>query len=503
MGNETEDQPKEQVTGDRKTSLDPPPPPVVTRHEMALRDGLLHYEATFGLMPIKNEKGDIEATLSFTAYTAGKTEGGDRGRPLIFMFNGGPGSSSAWLHLGGIGPRRVSMQNDGAMPPPPFKVVDNEHTWLEFTDLVFVDPVDTGYSKAANEELTRKFLSVKGDLDLTGDFIRRYLRRFNRWSSPLLLGGESYGTFRSAGLAGTLIDKGVVFNGVILISSVLELGTLLFESGDDLPYALYPPSYTATAWYHQVLEPELQSRTLPELLAEVEEWSLGEYSVALARGSSLSPESRQQTIDALARYTGISAQLIDQWDLRIDGGRFCNELLRSKKLTVGRLDSRHTNFDPGASADKLVFDPSMSAIRPPFTAALNHYVLNELEFESDDEYQILRDLEWNWGDAADGAPRTTTQLQAAFANNPYLHVLVMSGYYDLATPFFATRYTIDRLKLDPRQRRQIQSIEYPGGHMIYLAADLMAQMRSDVETFVKNALNFENRPLAPGARNQS
>jgi carboxypeptidase C (cathepsin A) len=495
MAVDTDESARKDDKSGKQETMEAPPPPIVTKHKIKVGRKPLTYEATYGKLPIRNVKGEIEATLSFTAYTAGEAEGGDPNRPLTFLFNGGPGSSSVWLHLGAIGPRRVSMQDDGGMPPPPFRVVDNDHTWLDFTDLIFIDPVDTGYSKAASEEVTKKFLSVKGDLELTGQFIQTYLNRFNRWSSPLYLGGESYGTFRSAGLAGTLIEKGIVFNGVILISNVLELGTLLFHSGDDLPYTLYPPSYAATAWYHNALEPELQRKSLADLLPEVERWSQERYALALAKGNTLPDDQRQEIVQALARYTGISPELIDQWNLRIDGGRFCNELLRTRKRTVGRLDSRHTGFDPEASTDNLVFDPSMSAIRAPFTAAFNHYVRDELGHEGDEEYHILRSLEWSWGEAHDAAPRTSNQLQDAFANNPYLHVLVMSGYYDLATPYFATRYTFDRLKLDPQLRKQIQTIEYPGGHMIYLPLDLMAKMKADVATFVANAQGVVERPL--------
>jgi len=498
LGNDDSQRTTPETEPAKKTTLEAPPPPIVSRHEIPVQGATLQYETTFGLMPIQNAKGDIEATMSFSTYTAGESVGGDRSRPLTFLFNGGPGSSSVWLHMGGIGPRRVRMEDDGAMPPPPFEIIDNELTWLEFTDLVFVDPVDTGYSKAANEELTKKFLSVDGDFELTGEFIRRYLTRYNRWSSPLFLTGESYGTFRSAGLAGNLVEKGIVFNGVILVSSVLEVGTLLFNSGDDLPYILFLSSYAATAWYHQALEPDLQHRPLPALLKEVEDWSTEQYSVALANGSALSDEKREEVVQRLARYTGISADLISQWNLRIAGPRFCNELLRSKGKTVGRLDSRHTGFDPESSTDNLAFDPSMSAIRPPFTAALNNYVRNELGYETDDEYQILRRLEWSWGDRREGAPRTTAELQNAFANNPYLHLLVTSGYFDLATPYSATRHTLGRLRLDPGTRRQIRSLQYPGGHMIYVDSELMAQIKSDVSSFVADALAASARSLSPG-----
>jgi carboxypeptidase C (cathepsin A) len=389
------------------------------------------------------------------------------------------------------------MEVEGAMPPPPFEVVENAFTWLGFSDLVFVDPVDTGYSKAATDELRKKFLSVEGDLGLNAEFIRRFLSRHKRWSSPLFLGGESYGTFRSAGLAGNLLEQGIAFNGVILVSSVLELGTLLFESGDDLPYLLYVPSYAATAWFHGRLEPALQERPLADLLAEVETWTMNTYTIALARGHALPAAERDAVRQQLSRYTGLPEDQIERWDLRISGPRFCNELLRESRRIAGRLDSRHTGFDPEAATDNGTFDPSMSAIRPPFTAAFNAYVRDELRHETEEEYHILRGLDWTWGDAHEGAPRTTAEIEEAFSRNPYLHLLVLSGYYDLATPYFATQYTLGRLRIDPGIRDQIVTVDYPGGHMMYIAHDILEQMQQDVAAFVEKALATPQKPLRP------
>ncbi len=478
--------------------LPDPDPPVVTSHELILENETHAYQATFGKLPIRNGSSEIEATLSFASYTLGEEPHGDPNRPLTILFNGGPGSASVWLHLGGLGPRRVKMLDDGGMPAPPFEIVNNELSWLPFTDLLFIDPVETGYSKAASTDLTEKFCTVDGDLDLVGEFIRLYLSRYNRWASPLFVGGESYGTFRAAGLAGKVAEKGIIFNGIILISSVLDLGTLLFESGDDLPFVCYFPSFAATAWFHNALGPDHQHKPLESFLSEVEAWTRDVYAPALMLGHTLSLDKQQGIAAQMSSYTGLPADRLIDWNLRITGGRFCNELLRPTRRIVGRLDSRHTGFDPAASTDNLAFDPSMSAIRAPFTAAFNSYVRSELGYHTDDEYQILRGIPWKWGDGRDGAPRTTFGLQDAFARNPYLQLLVLSGYFDLATPYFATRYTLDRLTVDPEVRSAIQTRHYPSGHMLYIDIEMMKQSRDDVRAFIEGTLAMPGKPLRPG-----
>ena len=481
----------------KKPDFETEQPPVVTQHKVKIGRKTLDYTATVGYMPLKNEKGETDANIFFTAYTLNSAKG-DPKRPLMFSFNGGPGSSSVWLHLGGLGPRRVRMLEDGAMPPPPFQLIENEYAWLEETDLVFVDPVDTGYSRARTKELATEFCGVDKDLDSVGEFIRLYLSRYQRWASPLFLVGESYGTFRAAGLAGRLVDKGIAFNGIVLVSSVLNLQTLVFDEGNDIPYALYLPTYAATAWYHQRLPKDLQKRKLPDLLAEVEAWSANDYTVALAKGVALQGKERAAIAERLARYTGLSQRYVELSNLRIHISRFCKELLREEGKTVGRLDSRYTGFDAVGVSETPDFDPSLSAIRPPFTSALNDYVRSQLGFETDVEYHILRSLDWNWGSSREGYAKTSADMSGAFAKNPYLHLFVASGYYDLATPYFATDYTFDHLAIDAGTRSQLQTEKYPVGHMVYLEQKTLAKLKSDVAAFIRTALSTGPKPLSRG-----
>ncbi|MGH2532315.1 MAG: S10 family peptidase [Thermomicrobiales bacterium] len=480
------EQPKDQ-TQQTKPEEKPEEPPVVTAHEVKVGGKSLRYHVTTGLMPIKNEVGETEARLFYMAYTLDSPEG-DPKRPLMFSFNGGPGSSSVWLHLGALGPRRVRMHDEGWMPAPPFELVDNEHTWLDATDLVFIDPVDTGYSRATTPELAKQYKGVEKDIESVGEFIRLYLTRSRRWSSPLFLVGESYGTFRSAGLAGHLIERGVAFNGIVLVSSVLNMQTLRFTTGNDLPYVVYLPTYTATAWYHNRLPKDLQKQKLADLLYEVEQFAAGEYTLALGKGDAIPERERKEVVAKVARYTGLDEEYVDQTHLRIQIHRFCKELLRDEKRTVGRLDSRYTGLDAWGVTDQPDFDPSMAAIRPPFTAMLNDYVRRELNYENDAEYQILRGLDWDWGSAGDGHPDTSEALRGAFAKNQFLRLFVASGYYDLATPYFATEYTLSHMNLDPSLRDNVRVEEYPVGHMVYLEQKALAKLKSDVVKFVEESV---------------
>jgi carboxypeptidase C (cathepsin A) len=460
--------------------------PVITKHEIKAGSKALKYTATTGMMPIKNQAGDIEAQIFFIAYTLDNA-GPARERPLMFSFNGGPGSSSVWLHMGALGPKRVRMLDDGAMPAPPFQMVDNDQTWLDQTDLVFIDPVGTGYSRAARPELASRFFGLRGDIESVGEFIRLYLTRYERWSSPLFLVGESYGTTRAAGLAGHLIDRGIAFNGVILISTIMSFQTARFALGNDLPYVLFLPTYTATAWYHKKLPPDLQ-QSLRKTLDEVERWAATDYMVALGKGDRLSAEERQMVVDKLARYTGLSKSYIDNTDLRIEIQRFDKELLRDQKRTVGRLDSRFKGIDALAASERPDFDPSMAAIRPPYTAAFNNYVRADLGFKSDLEYYILGGGigRWDWGTDNSYAD-TSEALRSAFAKNPYLKVLVASGYYDLATPYFAAAYTLNHMGLDPSLRGNIKNTFYEAGHMMYIEKKSLAKLKEDVSAFIQSA----------------
>src|SRR5579863_5000806 len=379
---------KEKPAEKGKEQKAPEEKPVVTHHEIRVEGKVLKYTATAGTLPIKNADGETEAHIFFIAYTldnpgAGQGDSSDwtRRRPLMFSFNGGPGAASVWLHLGCIGPRRVKMQAEGEMPAPPFQLVDNEYTWLDQADLVFIDPVGTGYSRPIKKELGKKFWGVKGDIESVGQFIRLYLSRYERWMSPLFIAGESYGTTRAAGLSAYLINNGIALNGIVLVSTVLNFETLEFTQGNDMPYVLYLPSYTATAWYHKKLSPELEQQDLAKTLPEVEQWASNDYALALAKGDQLTAGERQSVIDHLSRYTGLSKAYIDQANLRVKQDEFCKELLRDQNRTVGRLDSRFKGMDMSGVSEGPNYDPSEAVIRPPFTSVLNNYVRAELGYK--------------------------------------------------------------------------------------------------------------------------
>jgi carboxypeptidase C (cathepsin A) len=463
--------------------------PVVTHHEIHVGGKALKYTVTTGLMPLKDTKGDVEAHIFFIAYTLDGVGETSR-RPLMFSFNGGPGSASVWLHLGAIGPKRVMVLPDGRMPAPPFHLVDNEYTWLDQTDLVFIDPVGTGYSRAAKPELGKKFWSVNGDVESVGEFIRLYLTRYERWTSPLFLVGESYGTTRAAGLSGYLIERGIAFNGIVLVSSILNFETVQFTKGNDLPYVLYLPSYAATAWYHHKLAPELQS-DLPKTLKEVEAWAATDYAAALAKGDRLTAAERDETIARLSRFTGLSKSYIDESNLRVSIFPFTKELLRDERRTVGRLDSRFKGIDESAATAAPEYDPTIAAVRPPYTTTFNNYVRGELGYKTDLEYYILGGgitSPWDWGS---GFPDTSDDLRQAFAKNPYMKLYVASGHFDLATPYFATQYTLAHMGLDPTQRQNIRTGEYEAGHMMYVDTSQLEKLKGEVAAFIAGALGGE------------
>ncbi|CAG0995056.1 MAG: peptidase S10 [Anaerolineae bacterium] len=478
-----------------KPAVPPPSPypeqPIQTQHSLKIGRKTLNYSVQVGTIPLKNpENGELEANVFYSAYTLNSAQG-EQARPLTFAFNGGPGSSSVWLHLGALGPQRVKMLDDGSMPASPYQLVDNPHTWLEFTDLVFVDPVGTGFSRAAKPELNKKFWGVKGDLESMGEFVRLYLNRVGRWASPLFLAGESYGTTRVSGLAGLLVEKGVAFNGILLISSILNFQTARFSIGNDLPYVLFLPTYTATAWYHKKLPAELQKRPLSEVLNEVQEWAITDYTVSLMRGSDLSAGKRAEVVQKLSRYTGLEPRFIENNNMRLEIFRFCKELLREENRAVGRLDSRFKGISALAVSEYPDFDPSFAAIIPPYTAMLNQYLRTNLNCKIDLEYEILnrKVLEgWDWGGANEGFPDTGEMLRSALAKNPHMKVFAALGYYDLATPYFAAEYTFKHMGIDPTVRENLQSAYYEAGHMMYIDVNSLKKMQVDAAKFVRGVV---------------
>lgn len=461
--------------------------PVETHHELKLKGRSLKYTARAGVIPLKDVFGETEAEIFFTAYTL--DDSGDLAtRPLTFAFNGGPGSASIWLHMGALGPRRVVMQDEGWMPPPPYRLEANEGTWLDVTDVVFIDPVGTGFSRAAKEDLDKKYWGVKGDVESVGEFIRLYLTRYQRWNSPLFMAGESYGTTRAAGLAGHLVDRGIAFNGVILISTAINLRPIFFGQGDDLPFQLFVPTYAATAWYHHRLSPELQDKAVPDLMSEVEAWSGGAYTTALMKGDQLDAAEAEAIAGQLSRYTGLPETYVKGSNLRIDIFRFCKELLRYEKRSVGRLDSRFTGIEALAVTEKPEFDPSNTSTTPPFLSMFNYYARHELGVETDLSYEPLSEKvneawEWEKGEL----PHTGEALRVAVAKNPFMKTLVAQGYYDLATPHFATQHMINHMNIDSELRPNIAIKYYPAGHMFYLDRNSLAQFKADVAQFIRDA----------------
>ncbi|HEX2781707.1 MAG TPA: hypothetical protein VHM30_19535 [Gemmatimonadaceae bacterium] len=460
--------------------------PVVTHHTVQLPNGPLRYAATTGMLPIRNDSsGVIEGAMFFVAYTREGVSDLAK-RPLLIAFNGGPGSSSVWLHIGAFGPRRVRLLADGSAPPPPYTMEDNPQTLLDQADLVFVDPVGTGYSRAARPELGAKFWGLDEDIAAMAEFIRLYLTRYSRWSSPLYIGGESYGTTRATGLSGYLADRGITLNGIILLSTVIDRAASSMDRGNPLGFANFLPSYAATAWYHKRLAPDLQAKTVEQVADEAERWAVSEYQPALVMGARLARDQRSRIARQLARYTGLDTAFVLDNDLRVTLSRFNHELLRGQRRIVGRLDSRFTTFDTDPGAETVQLDPSEATIRNTFTPAWNDYVRRELRYRNDDVYYILGGGIGRWRyPQTQGYADVSPSLERAFTKNPYLRVYVAMGYYDMATPYFAVEYTLSQLKVAPELQPNIVTDYFAAGHMMYIDAPSAAKLRAGIRRFLE------------------
>ncbi|MCJ7702850.1 MAG: hypothetical protein MUO62_14805 [Anaerolineales bacterium] len=479
---------------------------VTTHHTVTIGDREVRYTATAGTMILKEEsekegEGSSQfegekpmAEIFFVAYTLDREETVPdaehrRERPLTFSFNGGPGSSSVWLHLGLLGPRRVEMGDVGDLLPPPYRLVDNAFSLLDVSDLVFIDPVTTGYSRVVQGENPKQYHNFEKDISSVGDFIRLYTTRYNRWTSPKFLIGESYGTTRSAGLSGYLQERhGMFLNGIMLISSILNFQTARFTPGNDLPYILFLPTYAATAWYHDRLDADLQA-DLRATLDEVEAFALGAYTQALMQGTALPGDEYEKIVAKLARYTGLSPEYIQQTNLRINIMRFTKELLRDQRRTTGRLDSRFKGIDKDAAGENWEFDPSLAAITGPYTATLNDYIRTELAFESDLPYEILtsRVHPWGYESHQNQYINVAETLRTAMTVNPHLKVLVANGYFDLATPYLATMYTFNHMELDDELQENYAMTFYQAGHMMYVHMPSLEMLKKDLAEFVVSA----------------
>lgn len=461
--------------------------PVTTTHTVSVGGKTIEYQATAGHLTLTKEDGTIRARVFFVAYVK-KGEKDPSTRPLTFSFNGGPGSSSVWLHLGVLGPRRVKMNDDGTTLPPPYKLVDNEYSWLDLTDLVFIDPVSTGYSRAADEKTAgQDFHGYQQDIESVGAFIHRWVTDNKRWSSPKYLIGESYGTTRASGLSDHLQGRyGMYLNGVILVSAVLNFQTIDFAEGNDLPYSLFLPTYAAAAQYHNKLDASAQALPLEQLVQGARDYASSSYLVALQKGSAQSATEQQETTNKLHSLTGLSNDYLEKSDNRINIHRFCAELLRDSGLAIGRFDSRYTGPVFNRLSEWMERDPShQPTIAGCFATCINDYLSRELNVSTTLPYEVLTGKVWPWdfGSAKNEYLNVAPALRSAILSNPDLKVWILNGYYDLATPFFATEYTVAHMGLPERLRGNISMSYYKAGHMMYLLMSELQNMKSGAQKF--------------------
>lgn len=451
----------------------------------------LSYTTTAGTQSF--ESNDEMVSFFYVAYT--KDDADPATRPVLFCFNGGPGSSTVWLNLGLFGPKRMQLDDEGFKIGMQGKLVDNEHSILDMADVVCIDAMGTGFSRTAEKGKEKKFHHFKKDIEAFAEFIVHYLNRNGRWASPKYLAGESYGTLRGAGIAHELFAKHhVEFNGIIFISMILnyqtsaiDRETMLVHPGNDLPFAVYLPTYAATAWYHGRLPKKNQKRPLRELLDEVEEFALGEYWSALAQGDRLDEGRQKKVADKVGEYTGLDSSFIDHYNLRIHIMRFCKELLRDQKRTVGRIDSRFLGIDRVSAGDNLEADPSTDATGGVAASALNQYLREELGFESEDIYKVMSlDVwkDWDYEDFKGRYVDTSENFREVLSRSKGTKVLIANGYYDLATPHLATEYTVSHMGLEPEVRANITLTYYEAGHMMYVHQPSLKQLATDLREFV-------------------
>lgn len=457
----------------------------ITHHSITLGGRTLDYTATAGLMPLKDETGKLDASIFFIAYTLGRDKP-DPHRPLMFAFNGGPGAAALWLHVGGLGPKRVVMEADGTVLTRNNQLIDNEFTWLDLSDLVFVDPVGTGYSRAAPGADARRFYELHEDIRTAARFIRLYVTQHERWLSPLYLAGESYGTTRVAGLCQRLqSDMGLYPRGAILISTVLDFQTISPGGENDLPYVLGLPSCTAAAWYHKKLPGALQG-DLNKTLEEVRRWAIDEYMVALARGDALPKADEERIADKLAAYTGLPKPVLLNNRLRISTMKFARELLRDEGRFLGFMDGRVKGVSTSRASQYEPFDPSFFLAIGPFVSTFNDYVRRELKFESTLNYEYLSsEVHGAWRYGAEGQYLDVSDnLSQAMAANSRLRVFNAAGLFDLTTPWFSQRYSLDHLGLEESLRGNITFATYPSGHQIYTSLGAIKKLKEDAAKFM-------------------
>lgn len=461
-----------------------------TRHTFTAGGKRLPFDVTAGTLVLKDEEGEARASVFHVAYVQADVEGA-AARPVTFSFNGGPGAAALWVHMGAFGPKMVERDPEGMGHRPPGRLVDNPYSILDLTDLVFIDPVSTGFSRPAPGVDPKQFHGFQQDVESVGEFMRLWVARNGRWASPKFVAGESYGTTRAAGLAAHLNDRfGMQLNGVVLLSSVLNFQNQEFDEGNDVAAVIHLPTYAATAWYHKRLPPDLQGKDLRAFLDEVEEYARTEYALALMEGDRLSPERRREVAARVARYTGLSPVYVERSDLRVEIFRFTKELLREAGLTVGRIDSRFTGRDRDAVGERFEFDPSLNSIDAPYVATFNDYLKRELDYETDLVYERLsrRVRPWSWEGFENRYANVAEHLRQAIAKNNHLQVILLAGYYDLATPYFDSVYTVEHMGLPAELRGNVEVAFYEAGHMMYIRRTDHEKLKRDLAAFYRRAL---------------
>ena len=471
----------------------------VSNHTVNIDGKDIPYKATVGHMIIKNDAGEPIGQITYTAYNRTDVPQ-DGARPISFMYNGGPGSSSAWMHMGAFGPRQVQTADGTFTAPPPYTTVNNPNTLLDKTDMVFIDPVGTGFSKPVGKGENKDFWGVTEDINSIEQFVSKYISQNNRWNSPKFLIGESYGTFRSALLANALQQDNIALNGVVLMSSVLDFNTLRFGRGNDQSYDLYLPSYAATAWYHGLVKDA--PKDVHTFIKQAEDFATGEYAQALQKGSTLTDAERKDVAGKLAHFTGLSEDYILKSDLRISEGAFTAELQRDRGLVTGRLDARFSGPATDIMQEEAGGDPQSDAVSGAFAGAFNSYIRNDLGYNPDQKYELLNykaNMSWDWKmqqNGWPGAPNAEDDLAQAMLSNPNLKVQIENGIYDLATPFFATQDTVNHLGLPADIAKNITQKYYDAGHMMYLRPEDGAKLKENIAAFIDSAAPQAAAPKA-------
>ena len=454
-----------------------------TSHTIRLDGREIKYTATAGTLPIRLDNGQVVARMFFVAYTK---DGEDaKTRPVSFLYNGGPGAATIWLHMGSFAPKHVRMADEGFQPAPPYTLEDNENSLVDVSDLVFVDAISTGYSRTTPGNSSQQFHGQSGDLRAFGEFIDIYLKTYNRWSSPKYLIGESYGTIRSAGLAQEIQDRhGIELNGIVLVSSLLTYQTLSPAPDNDVAYASLIETFAADAWYHKKLPADLQGQSLKQVVDQARIFAFGDYMAALTKGNALSDAERTSMAQRLARVTGLPQQFILNANLRVTADRFRKELLRDKRLTIGRLDGRFTSIDADAAGERQEYDISNSALQGPYTSMFQEYVKNDLKWETDLHYPTSGNVR-PWTYDQNRYMDMTEPLRSAMTHNPFLKVFVAIGYYDMATIMGGAEFNFTHLAYDKQVTDRVSHGYYEAGHMIYIRPSAHKALKNDVAKFIQ------------------